>query len=85
MKQGIHPPYHYVVFQDMNSGFQILTRASISSKEEIKWKDGKTYPLIKKETSSDTHPFYTGKGALVVQGGHVERFMTRFGIKKKPQ
>lgn len=45
---------------DTNSGFKFLTGSTKRSNETIDWEDGNTYPLIKVEISSDTHPFYTG-------------------------
>ena len=57
MKQKIHPKYDYVVFKDSSSDFSILTRSTIKSEETTTWKDGKTYPLVKIEISSKSHPF----------------------------
>jgi len=78
MKADTHPDYHKVVFQDLSSDFAILTRSTISSKETIKWEDGKEYPLIKVEVSSASHPFYTGKHKLMDTGGRVDRFKRRY-------
>ena len=44
MKADIHPEYRDVVFQDVTSDFRILTRSTLSSKETVKWEDGKEYP-----------------------------------------
>ena len=54
---------------------------SMTSKETIKWEDGNTYPLIKIEVSSASHPFYTGKKIFVDTAGRVEKFNRRY--KKK--
>ncbi len=61
MKADIHPQYQDVVFQDVTSEFKILSRSTLSSKETVKWEDGKEYPLIKLDISSASHPFYTGQ------------------------
>jgi large subunit ribosomal protein L31 len=53
----------------------------MTSKEKIKWEDGNTYPLIKIEVSSASHPFYTGKKIFVDTAGRVEKFNRRY--KKK--
>jgi large subunit ribosomal protein L31 len=82
MKKGIHPNYQEVVFMDVNSGFQFLSGSTKQSKEEIVWKDGKTYPLLKVEISSDTHPFYTGRQKFSDRGGRVERFYEKYKQKK---
>jgi large subunit ribosomal protein L31 len=79
MKPGIHPEYRQVVFQDISSDFAILTRSTIETKETIKWKDGKEYPLVKMEVSSASHPFYTGKHKILDSGGRVDRFKKRYG------
>ena len=77
MKADIHPKYNEVVFQDVTSDLIFLTRSTLTSKETIKWEDGKEYPLIKVEVSSASHPFYTGKQKLMDTGGRVERFQRR--------
>lgn len=79
MKADIHPKYNAVVFQDLSSDFAFLTRSTLTSKETIKWEDGETYPLIKVEVSSHSHPFYTGKHKVVDSGGRIDKFRRRFG------
>lgn len=81
MKKEIHPQYREVVFQDTSSDFKFLTRSTMSSSETIEWEDGKTYPVIKIEVSSASHPFYTGKNVFIDTAGRVEKFMNRY--KKK--
>lgn len=82
MKEGIHPQYRPVVFQDASCGFAILTRSTIKSDETIQWEDGNTYPLVKLEISSGSHPFFTGKQKLVDTAGRVEKFNKKYGRKK---
>ena len=79
MKQGIHPDYREVVFQDEDAGFACLTRSTIKTNETIQWEDGNEYPLVKLEISSASHPFFTGKQKLVDSTGRVERFKQRYG------
>ena len=81
MKADIHPKYQSVVFQDVSSDFSFLTRSTLSSKETIKWEDGETYPLIKVEVSSSSHPFYTGKHKVLDTGGRVDKFRRRYASK----
>lgn len=78
MKEGIHPDYREVVFQDMSDGSQFLMRSTIQTRETIEF-EGKTYPLAKVEVSSESHPFYTGKQKIMDTGGRVERFRQKFG------
>ena len=81
MKQGIHPNYKEVVFQDLSSDFKFLTRSTINTKETITWEDGNEYPLVKVEISSESHPFYTGKHKMVDSGGRVDKFRKKYGRK----
>lgn len=84
MKEGIHPDYRDVVFQDMSDGSQIITRSCVNTKETIKLDDGRELPLFKLETSSSSHPFYTGKQKdLSDMGGRVEKFRNKFGTLPK--
>jgi len=66
MKPGIHPEYREVVFQDMQNDFKLITRSTLQSRETIEI-DGKTYPLFKLDTSSESHPFYTGAQTRIVE------------------
>ena len=84
MKPGIHPEYAPVIFLDTASNHSFVTRSSIdtSGREAVKWTDGKEYPVIKVEVSSESHPFYTGKQKIVDTAGRVERFRRKYS--KKP-
>ena len=77
MKQGIHPNYREVVFQDMSNGFKFITRSTIQTRETIDL-DGKTYPLAKIEVSSESHSFYTGQQKIMDTAGRVEKFNKKF-------
>jgi len=81
MKSGIHPDYRDVVFYDTTSEFKFVTRSTINTSETIVWEDGKTYPLVKIEMSSTSHPFYTGKKIFVDTAGRVEKFNQRYTKK----
>ena len=59
MKKEIHPEYKEVVFHDTQSDYKFLTKSTMTSKEEIKWEDGNTYPLVKLEIS-DKSGIYLG-------------------------
>ena len=84
MKQGIHPEYKEVVFQDEDAGFAFLTRSTIKTNETIEWEDGKEYPLVKLEISRTSHPYYTGKSNLVDTAGRIDKFKTKYGKKTEP-
>ena len=83
MKKGIHPEnYRPVVFKDMSNEDIFITRSTMAAKETIVV-DGVEYPLIKVEISSTSHPFFTGKAKLVETAGRVDKFMSRYGERKK--
>ena len=83
MKEGIHPTnYRPVVFKDMSNGDMFLSRSTRKTTETVEF-EGETYPLVKLEISSTSHPFYTGKSKLVDTAGRVDRFMSRYGHVKK--
>lgn len=81
MKADIHPNYRFVVFKDISTDYAFLTKSTIQTRDTIEWEDGNTYPLIKLEISSDSHPFYTGKQKLVDTAGRVDKFFQRYGKK----
>jgi large subunit ribosomal protein L31 len=86
MKEGIHPQYRKVCFVDLSNGFKFVTRSCATAKETIKMDDGRELPLFKLESTSETHPFYTGTQKSVDSlGGRVEKFRNKFahlGAKK---
>lgn len=77
MKKGIHPNYREVVFQDLSSDLKFITRSTIETKETTEF-EGKQYPLVKLEVTSESHPFYTGKSTFVARAGRVERFNQKY-------
>lgn len=83
MKQGIHPDYHKVVFMDSSTGYKFISGSTVTSSETIKMDDGKEYPLVRVEVTSDSHPFYTGKQKFAKADGRVERFNKKYGLTSK--
>ena len=80
MKDGIHPNYRDVCFLDLSNNFKFVTRSCVNTKEMVKMDDGRELPLYKLDTSSESHPFYTGTQKSVDNmGGRVEKFRNRFG------
>ena len=78
MKSSIHPQnYRPVVFSDDQAGFAFLTQSTVATDEEIKWEDGKTYPLVRVHVSSASHPFFTGEEKIIDTEGRVDRFKAR--------
>lgn len=82
MKEGIHPKYQKVVFMDSSTGYKFLSGSTKTSNETIEWEDGNTYPLIRVEISSDSHPFFTGMQKIVdTAGGRVDKFKKKYNLK----
>jgi large subunit ribosomal protein L31 len=86
MKSAIHPHYQPVIFLDTASNHSFLTRSAIDTKgrETMKWADGRDYPVVKVEVSSESHSFYTGKQKIMDTAGRVEKFRRRYAKKKAP-
>ena len=84
MKDNTHPQYNEVIFFDTSCDFKFLTRSTMDTKgkETMKWTDGKEYPLVKIEISSESHPFYTGKHKIMDTAGRIDKFRQRYA--KKP-
>ena len=80
MKQNIHPEYRPVVFMDTTTGYKFLSGSTKSSNETVEF-EGATYPLVRVEISSDSHPFYTGRQKFTQADGRVDRFNKKYGLK----
>ena len=81
MKKGLHPEnYRPVVFKDMSNGDMFLSRSTAKTNDTVEF-EGETYPVVKIEISSTSHPFYTGKQKVVDTGGRVSRFNKKFGLE----
>ncbi|MBF8983742.1 50S ribosomal protein L31 [Lutibacter sp. B2] len=66
MKQGIHPDY------------KVATVKCACGNE---FETGSVKEVIKVEVCSECHPFFTGKQKLIDQGGRVDKFNKKYGIK----
>ncbi|MCQ2224658.1 MAG: type B 50S ribosomal protein L31 [Paludibacteraceae bacterium] len=83
MNKEIQPEnYRVVVFKDLSNGDTFFSRSTVNTKDTIEI-DGETYPLVKLEISSSSHPFFTGKSKMVDTAGRVDKFMSRYGNRKK--
>jgi len=85
MKNDTHPQYNTVIFHDTAANHSFLTRSSIEVKgrETMKWEDGKEYPLVKIEVSSESHSFYTGKQKIMDTAGRIEKFKRKYTSRAK--
>lgn len=80
MQAGIHPEYRQVVFVDTTTGAKFLAGSTVNSQDTVEF-EGASYPMIRIETSSDSHPFYTGKQKFTQADGAVDRFNKKYGLK----
>ena len=80
MKPDIHPDnYRTVLFYDSGAdqGWLIRSCANTHGKTMV-WKDGIEYPLFSLDTSSASHPVYTGKQRNVNIEGRASKFNQRY-------
>ncbi|MCE7537183.1 type B 50S ribosomal protein L31 [Aliivibrio fischeri] len=82
MKIGIHPTYRKVVFHDTSVDEYFLIGSTLQTERTIIWEDGKEYPYMTLDVSSESHPFYTGKQRVTSKEGRVANFNRRFGALK---
>ncbi|MCY9802341.1 type B 50S ribosomal protein L31 [Vibrio scophthalmi] len=83
MKAGIHPEYRKVLFHDTSVNKYFIVGSTLSTTRTIEWEDGKTYPYLTLDVSSESHPFYTGKQCVAQKQGRVSNFNRRFGLFKE--
>ncbi len=84
MKADIHPEYRFVMFRDVSSGFEFLTRTCAAARDTGEF-EGTEYPLIVIDISSESHPFYTGTQKLLDTEGRVDRFYRKYGFARTDQ
>jgi large subunit ribosomal protein L31 len=80
MKKDIHPNYREVVFKDVSSDFEVLTKSTVKTTDKTMF-EGKEYPLFKVDISSASHPFYTGTQKIMDTEGRVDRFKKKYAKK----
>ena len=82
MRNGIHPDYRTVVFRDSATGATFRTRSTVATNQTVQL-DGETLPLVVVETSSSSHPFWTGDQRVIDTAGRVEKFRQRYGTRTR--
>ncbi|TYL19148.1 50S ribosomal protein L31 type B, partial [Streptococcus pyogenes] len=68
MRKDIHPDYRPFCCLDTTTRCQFLSGSTKASKETGEF-EGETYPLIRVEISSDSHPFYPGRQKFTQAAG----------------
>ena len=81
MKTGIHPEWQKIAFVDRSANFVLIAQSTAKANETYEH-EGVTYPCILTETSSASHPFYTGE-QKILKTGAVDKFYAR--MKKAEQ
>ena len=83
MKKNIHPKnYREVAFKDVTSGKIFIVKSTAETSDVVDY-ESKKYPLFIIDTSSASHPFYTGQRSSAKSTGRVERFNKRFSDYQK--
>jgi large subunit ribosomal protein L31 len=80
MQAGIHPEYRDVVFVDTTTGAKFLAGSTVKTNDTVDF-EGENYPMVRVETTSDSHPFYTGKAKFTQADGAVDKFNKKYGLK----
>ena len=62
---------------DLSINKTFIISSAVQTKETVEI-DGVTYPLFKLDTSSESHPFYTGAQTRIVEAGRVEKFRAKY-------
>jgi large subunit ribosomal protein L31 len=82
VKEGVHPEYRKVLFVDVSTGNEWVSRSTTTS-TQTKEVDGEELPVIRLEISSHSHPFWTGRTRELDADGKIARFRKRYGKKNK--
>lgn len=80
MKSGIHPESREILFVDRAANYVLKTRSTLKPTDTYEY-EGKEYPCVFVETSSASHPFYTGQKVLL-KTSSIDKFYAR---QKKTQ
>ncbi len=84
MRKDIHPEYRPVVFHDLSADEYMIVSSTAQTKDTIDI-DGTTYPVVRLEVSSASHPYYTGKRSIIDSTGRVDRFKKLYERSAKTQ
>jgi len=87
MKDKIHPTLHKVVFIDQMSNDEFVATSTLTSAETKKI-NGVEHYIIRVETSSATHPVYTGKKRHELKNDQVAKYLAKVAkaqAKNKPK
>tara|TARA_B100000959_G_scaffold213281_2_gene224397 strand:- start:1923 stop:2168 length:246 start_codon:yes stop_codon:yes gene_type:complete len=77
MKKDIHPNYRKVLFRDITTDKNYIISSSVETEETTTY-EGVSYPSVKVEISSSSHPFYSGKERSGGTTGRIEKFNKKY-------
>lgn len=81
MKPDLHPELHPVLYVDAAAGEEWVSRSTQTS-DERREIDGVSHSVIRLETSSYSHPFFTGKQRFVDAAGQIEKFQRKYAKRQ---
>jgi len=84
VKQDIHPEYHPVVYVDLSTGDEVISRSTQKS-DKTRDIDGVSHFVINCDITSFSHPVFTGddRGRNLDAAGRIERFRRKYGDQSK--
>ncbi len=82
MKDKIHPKVNPVVFLDVMSSAEFVATSTLHS-DEIKKINGIDHFVIRIETSSASHPFYTGNQKTTSRSNQVAKYLEKVAKAQK--
>ena len=80
---GLVPKIHIPNYGEFYEKRQFTSGAPFAAHPQTVEIDGVTYPMYKLDTSSASHPFYTGAQTRIVEAGRVEKFRAKFAAKQQ--
>ncbi len=75
MKKAIHPESREILLVDRSADFVLKIKTTTKTNDTFEY-EGKEMPAIFIETSSASHPFYTGE-QKILKTGAVDKFYAR--------
>lgn len=81
MKKGIHPESKEILLVDRSADFVLKVKSTAKTSDTYEY-EGKTYPTIFIESSSASHPYYTGE-QKILKTWAVDKFYARMKKTEK--
>ena len=86
MRTDIHPSYGPVAFRDRATKKVFVTRSTLAGRNgETIEVEGRVYPVVDVDITSDSHPFWTGTTRTLDSECRVERFQRRYAGSRRTE